>query len=183
MAELSKAYSSQDVESKIYQRWEASGYFNPDNLPNGKKRKPFVISMPPPNITGDLHFGHALGMTIQDIFTRYQRMRGRAALWLPGTDHAAIGTEILVKRDLQQQGIDPNALSREKFLERVWVWKEKYGHRIIDQTKRMGASADWSRLRFTMDDGLTEAVQTAFMQLHKDKLIYRGERIPGRAAP
>lgn len=175
--ELPKTYSPADIEGQTYKRWEASGYFNPDKLPNAKKRKPFVISMPPPNITGELHLGHALGMTIQDILIRYHRMNGRAALWLPGTDHAAIATQVLVERDLRQQGIDPKSLGREKFLAKVWAWKKKYGGRIIAQVKRMGASADWSRERFTMDDGLTLAVQTAFKKLYDDGLIYRGERI------
>lgn len=177
MAELSKAYNPKEVEGGIYQRWEASGFFNPDKLPNAKKRKPFVISMPPPNITGELHLGHALGMTIQDILIRYHRMNGRASLWLPGTDHAAIATQVLVERDLRKQGIEPKTLGRDKFLKKVWEWKEKYGRRIVEQVKRMGASADWSRERFTMDDGLTAAVQEAFVRLHKDRLIYRGERI------
>ncbi len=177
MSELPKAYSPSEVESDIYRRWEDSGFFNPDTLPNAKKRKPFVISMPPPNITGELHLGHALGMTIQDILIRYHRMNGRAALWLPGTDHAAIATQVLVERDLRKQGIEPRAIGREKFLQKVWEWKEMYGGRIVAQVKRMGASADWSRERFTMDEGLTAAVQEAFVRLHKDGLIYRGERI------
>ncbi len=177
MSELSKTYNPSEVENEIYRRWEASGYFNPDRLPGAKKRKPFVISMPPPNITGELHLGHALGMTIQDVLIRYHRMNGRAALWLPGTDHAAIATQVLVERDLRQQGIDPKSLGREKFLKNVWAWKAKYGGRIVGQVKRMGASADWSRERFTMDEGLTTAVQTAFVRLYHDGLIYRGERI------
>lgn len=177
MPELSKTYNPSDVEHDIYGRWEASGFFNPDKLPNAKKRKPFVISMPPPNITGELHLGHALGLTIQDVLIRYHRMNGRAALWLPGTDHAAIATQVLVERDLRQQGIDPKSLGREKFLKKVWAWKTTYGGRIVEQVKRMGASADWSRERFTMDDGLTTAVQTAFVRLYRDGLIYRGERI------
>ena len=177
MLELSKAYNPQSVEQKIYQRWEQSGFFNPDKLPNATKRKPFVISMPPPNITGDLHIGHAIGMTIQDIMIRYQRMRGRAALWLPGTDHAAIATQVVVERELRKQGIDRRELGREKFLARVWDWKKQYGSKIVEQIKRMGASADWSRQRFTMDDGLSAAVQTAFIKMYRDGLIYRGERI------
>lgn len=177
MPELSKTYNPSEVENDMYRRWEASGYFNPDKLPNAKKRKPFVISMPPPNITGELHLGHALGMTIQDILIRYHRMNGRASLWLPGTDHAAIATQVLVERDLRNQGIEPKTLGRDKFIKKVWEWKDKYGRRIVEQVKRMGASADWSRERFTMDDGLTAAVQEAFVRLYKDGLIYRGERI------
>lgn len=177
MPELSKTYNPQETEQKIYQRWEESGYFNPDKLPHAKKRKPFVISMPPSNITGDLHIGHALGMTIQDILVRYHRMCGRAALWLPGTDHAAIATQVLVERQLKSEGLTRQQLGREKFLERVWQWKEKHGSNINQQTRRLGASADWSRERFTMDDGLSKAVQEAFIRLHRDGLIYRGTRI------
>ncbi len=176
MPELSKTYNPAEVESDIYRRWEASGYFNPDKLP-GKRSKPFVISMPPPNITGELHFGHALGMTIQDILIRYHRMAGYRTLWLPGTDHAAISTQVVVERELRKEGVDRQKLGREKFLKRVWEWKEKYGRRIVEQIKAMGASADWSRERFTMDEQLTTAVQAAFVKLHKDGYIYRGERI------
>ncbi len=177
MPELPKAYQPSEHEAAMYKRWESSGYFNPDNLPNAKKRKPFSIAMPPPNITGELHMGHALGMTLEDIMIRYQRMQGRSALWLPGTDHAAIATQVLVERELRSEGIDRKRLGREKFLERVWLWKAKYGGRIVEQIKRLGASADWSRERFTMDDGLTLAVQTAFKKLYDDGLIYRGERM------
>ncbi len=177
MPELPKAYQPTETEPEIYKRWEASGYFNPDKLPNAKRRKPFVISMPPPNITGELHFGHALGMTIEDVLIRYQRMAGRAALWLPGTDHAAISTQVVVERELRQQGIDRRKLGREKFLKKVWEWKEKYGRRIVEQIKALGASADWSRERFTMDPELSTAVQAAFVKLYRDGFIYRGERI------
>ncbi len=177
MPELPKTYNPKEFEQEIYRRWEASGYFNPDKLPFSKRRKPFVISMPPPNITGELHTGHALGFTIQDAFVRYHRMRGHAALWIPGTDHAAIATQVVVERELKKEGIDRQKLGREKFLERVWNWKEQYGGRIVEQTKRLGASADWSREHFTMDKDLTLAVQTAFKRLYDDGLIYRGERI------
>lgn len=177
MPELSKAYSPQDVEQDIYRRWEASGLFNPDNLPFASRRKPFVISMPPPNITGELHTGHALGFTIQDIFIRYHRMRGEAALWVPGTDHAAIATQVVVERELRKEGIDRRTLGHEKFLKRVWKWKEQYGQRIVEQTKRLGASADWSRQHFTMDEDLTLAVQAAFIKLYDAGLVYRGERV------
>ncbi len=176
MAELPKTYDPSKVETDIYRRWEESGFFNPDKLP-GKRAKPFVISMPPSNITGELHIGHMLGFTIQDILIRYRRMAGERTLWLPGTDHAAISTQVVVERELRQQGIDRRRLGREKFLKKVWAWKEKYGQRIIEQTKRVGASADWSRERFTMDDQLTKAVQTAFVKLYQDGYIYRGERI------
>jgi len=176
MSELPKTYSPNEVEKEIYQRWLASGFFNPDNLP-GRRGKPFVISMPPPNITGELHLGHALGMTVQDLLIRFERMRGRRTLWVPGTDHAAIATQVVVERALKKEGIDRVAMGREKFLEHVWAWKEQYGARIIDQVQRLGASADWSRQRFTMDDGMGRAVQTAFVRLHREGLIYRGERI------
>ncbi|MBI5466617.1 MAG: valine--tRNA ligase, partial [Candidatus Kerfeldbacteria bacterium] len=139
--------------------------------------KPFVISMPPSNITGELHLGHALGFTIQDILTRYHRMVGDMTLWLPGTDHAAIATQVVIERFLKQEGTSREALGREAFLKRVWQWKEEYGSRINLQTRRLGASPDWSRERFTMDAGLTLAVQTAFKKLYDDHLIYRGERI------
>ncbi len=177
MSELPRVYDPQKVEKKIYQRWERSGFFNPDRLPGARRRLPFVLSMPPPNITGELHFGHALGMTIQDILIRYHRLAGRAALWLPGTDHAAISTQVVVERELRRRGIDRQKLGRERFVKEVWKWKEKYGRRIVEQIKAMGASADWSRERFTLDPGLTDAVQTAFVKLYHDGLIYRGERI------
>jgi len=177
MPEFPKTYDPRSVEDDIYRRWEGSGFFNPDKLPNAKKRKPFVISMPPPNITGELHLGHALGMTIEDVFIRFERMRGRAALYLPGTDHAAIATQVVVERELKKSGRDRTTMGREKFLAEVWKWKETYGSRIIEQTKRMGASADWSRQRFTMDEGMSKAVQTAFLRLYRDKLLYRGQRI------
>lgn len=177
MPELPKTYNPSVVEGEIYRRWEASELFNPDKLPLAKRRKPFTISMPPPNITGELHVGHALGLTIQDLLIRYHRMRGEAALWVPGTDHAAIATQVVVERELRKQGIKRHEIGRQKFLDHVWQWKEKYGRRIVEQTKRMGASADWSRVRFTMDKGLTLAVNTAFKRLYDNGLIYRGERI------
>ncbi len=176
MPESTSAYSPSSVEPSIYQKWEASGFFNPDHLP-GSRGKPYVISMPPSNITGELHLGHALGFTVQDLLIRFHRMRGRRTLWLPGTDHAAIATQVVVERELKKEGIDRVELGRERFLERVWSWKEQYGSRINIQTRRLGASADWSRERFTMDDGLTAAVQEAFIRLYEDGLIYRGKRI------
>ncbi len=176
MPELPKTYTPSEIESDIYRAWEASGFFNPDKLP-GAKKKTFTISMPPPNITGELHVGHALGMTIQDVLIRYHRLLGEKALWVPGTDHAAIATQVVVERELRKEGFDRASLGRKKFLDRVWKWKELYGGKIVEQVKAMGASADWSRERFTMDEGLTQAVQTAFVKLYKDGLIYRGERI------
>jgi len=174
--ELEKAYNPKQVELKIYPLWEKSGYFNPDKLP-GKRTKPFSISMPPPNVTGDLHLGHATGMTLEDIMIRWRRMQGHKTLWLPGTDHAAISTQFMVERLLASQGIDRKAIGREKFLKHVWQWKKKYGTRITQQIRQMAASCDWSREHFTMDKDLTFAVQTAFIKMYKDGLIYRGKRI------
>ena len=172
----SEAYNPLGVEHPIYKRWEASGYFNPDKLP-GKRTKSFSISMPPPNVTGELHLGHAVGVSVQDILTRFHRMLGEKALWLPGTDHAGIATQIMVERLLQQEGISRHEIGRETFLKHVWAWKKKYGTRITDQIRSLGASCDWSREHFTMDPNLTTAVQKAFIQLFNEGLIYRGERL------
>ncbi|MFA6099161.1 MAG: valine--tRNA ligase [Patescibacteria group bacterium] len=174
--ELEKAYQPQNIEKRIYQAWEKSGYFNPNNLP-GKRKKVFSISMPPSNVTGELHLGHAVGFTVQDILTRYHRMLGDKTLWLPGTDHAGISTQVMVERLITKEGLDRHKLGRDKFLQRVWQWKKKYGSRITEQTRQIGASCDWSREHFTMDATLTKAVQEAFIKMFKDKLIYRGQRI------
>lgn len=174
--ELSKAYNPKEVESKIYQKWEKSGFFNPDNLPVAIK-KPFSISMPPPNVTGDLHLGHAIGLSIEDIIIRFRRMQGYKTLFLPGTDHAAISTQFMVEKLLLSQGIDRKKIGRDKFLKCVWQWKNKYGDRITHQVRQLGISCDWSREHFTMDKDLTEAVQYAFIKMYKDGLIYRGNRI------
>jgi valyl-tRNA synthetase len=171
-----EAYNHLGIEEPIYKRWEASGYFNPDNLP-GKRKKAFSISMPPPNVTGELHLGHATGATTQDIMIRYHRMLGDKTLWLPGTDHAGIATQILVERLLQTEGISRHEIGRETFLKHVWAWKQKYGTRITGQIRSLGASCDWSREHFTMDPNLTRAVQKAFITLFKEGLIYRGERL------
>lgn len=171
--ELPKSYSPQDYEDKIYRLWEKSGAFTPKIDP---KKKPFVISMPPPNVTGKLHIGHALVVTLEDIMIRYHRMRGEPTLWLPGTDHAGIATQSVVERQLKKEGKSRHDLGREKFVERVWEWKEKYGGEIINQTKKLGASCDWSRERFTLDEGLSEAVNTAFVDLYNKGLIYKGLR-------
>ncbi len=175
--ELAKQYDPFDVEDKIYQQWEKSGYFNPDNLPDAKKRKSYCISMPPPNVTGDLHLGHAVALTLEDIMTRFKRMQGYAALWLPGTDHAGISTQIMVEKMIVKEGLNRHKLGRQKFLERVWQWKSEYGDIITKQIRKMGASCDWSRERFTLDPKLTKATQTAFIKLFNDGLIYRGDRI------
>ncbi len=170
------AYNPKSVETNIYERWERSGYFNPDKLP-GKRRKTFSIAMPPPNVTGTLHAGHALHIALEDLMTRYHRMRGEAALWIPGTDHAGIATQIMVERMLAEQGISRHDVGRNAFLKHVWAWKERHGSRIVEQTKSMGASCDWSREHFTMDPNLTAAVHKAFIRLFDDGLIYRAERL------
>ncbi len=175
MKELPKVYEPQTVEKRIYEFWEKGGYFKgkPD-----KAKKPFSIVMPPPNVTGQLHIGHALDCTLQDILTRYKRMQGYAAVWVPGTDHAGIATQVKVEEDLRvNEGLTRYDLGREKFLERVWDWKEKYGNRIVEQQKKMGASCDWSRSRFTMDEGCSRAVREAFCSLYEKGLIYKGSRI------
>ncbi len=175
-AMLDKTYNPKSTEKEIYQRWERSGFFNPDKLP-GKRTKPFSISMPPPNVTGELHLGHATGLTLEDIMTRYHRMLGDRTLYLPGTDHAGISTQIMVERLIAKEGINRDKLGREQFIERVWDWKKQYGSRITEQIRSLGASCDWSREHFTMDATLTKAVQTAFIKMFNDGLIYRGLRI------
>ena len=173
--ELPKVYEPQQVESRIYQMWEDNHCFNGDPDP---KKKPFSIVMPPPNVTGQLHMGHALDSTLQDILTRFKRMQGYSALWLPGTDHAGIATQIKVEEDLRvNEGKTRYDLGREKFLERVWQWKEKYGGRIVEQQKKLGVSCDWDRSRFTMDEGCSKAVRETFCELYDKGLIYKGSRI------
>ncbi|MDP3934790.1 MAG: valine--tRNA ligase [Candidatus Giovannonibacteria bacterium] len=176
LSEFDKPYNPKEHEDKIYKLWEESGFFNPDNLPN-KKGEHFTIALPPPNVTGSLHMGHALNATIQDILIRKKRMESYQTLWLPGTDHAGIATQNVVERDLKKQGISRHDLGREKFLEKVWEWKEKYGDIILDQLKKMGASCDWSRTRFTMDTEYQEAVKIAFLHYQKKGWIYQGERV------
>nr|BBH89376.1 valine--tRNA ligase [Thermosporothrix sp. COM3] len=173
-AELPKAYEPQAVEGKWYRFWEEGGYFKPRPRPSGK---PFVISMPPPNVTGALHLGHAITATIEDILIRYHRMRGDDTLWVPGEDHAGIATQTVVERQLAKEGTDRHQLGREAFIERVWQWVHQYKHRIQDQHRRLGASCDWSRERFTLDEGLSKAVREVFVTLYNEGLIYRGERI------
>ena len=175
MKELPKVYDPRDVESRIYQMWMDGGCFKAEPDPN---KKPFSIVMPPPNVTGQLHMGHALDCTLQDILTRFKRMQGYDALWLPGTDHAGIATQIKVEEELRtKEGMTRYDLGREKFLQRVWEWKEKYGNRIVEQQKKMGASCDWSRSRFTMDEGCSRAVRETFCELYDKGLIYKGSRI------
>ena len=172
--ELPKVYEPQDVEGRIYQMWMDNDCFNADPDP---KKPPFSIVMPPPNVTGQLHMGHALDSTLQDILTRFKRMEGYSALWLPGTDHAGIATQIKVEEELRKEGKTRYDLGREKFLERVWAWKNQYGHRIVEQQKKMGVSCDWSRQRFTMDEGCSKAVRETFCDLYEKGLIYKGSRI------
>jgi len=172
---MEKHYEPKKYEIEIYKKWEESGFFNPDNLK--RTRKKFVVVIPPPNITGSLHMGHALNSTIQDIIIRYHRMKKEKTLWLPGTDHAGIATQNVVEKQLAKEGLTRQKLGREKFIERVWQWKEKYGNLILEQLKKLGASCDWSRKRFTLDKEYTQAVKTAFIHYYKKGYIYRGPRI------
>ncbi len=172
--ELSKAYEPKTVEKRWYETWQKKGYF--EAAPK-RGKKPYTIVIPPPNVTGILHMGHALNNTLQDILIRYKRMSGYEALWMPGTDHAGIATQNVVEKSLKQEGLSRQALGREKFLERVWKWREKYGNTIIRQLHRLGASCDWKRTRFTMDDGLSKAVREVFVRLYEKGLIYRGKYI------
>ena len=175
MKELPKVYEPQEVESRIYEAWEKNGCFKGHRDPD---KKPFTIVMPPPNVTGQLHMGHAMDCALQDILIRFKRMQGFAALWVPGTDHAGIATQIKVEEALRvEEGLTRYDLGREKFLERVWDWKNKYGNRIVAQQKKMGASCDWDRSRFTMDEGCSKAVREVFVSLYEKGLIYKGSRI------
>ncbi len=171
---LETKYDPKTIEERLYTFWEQNGYFK---AKIDKKKKPFTIMMPPPNITGQLHMGHAIDNTIQDIIIRMKRMQGYCALWLPGTDHASIATEAKIVESMREEGIDKHDIGREEFLKRAWAWKEKYGTRIVEQLKKMGSSCDWSRERFTMDEGLSKAVVKAFIKLYEKGLIYRGEKI------
>lgn len=172
--ELEKIYSPEKFEERLYKKWNDSGYFHSDV---DFKKEPYTIVIPPPNITGKLHMGHALDETIQDILIRFKRMQGYAALWVPGTDHAAIATEAKVVEKLKEEGTSKEKLKRDKFLERVWQWKDEYGNRIVDQLKKLGSSCDWQRERFTLDEGCSEAVKEFFVSLYEEGLIYRGEKI------
>ena len=171
---LDKVYAPLDVEDRIYKEWLARGYFHAEI---DKEKTPFTIVIPPPNITGQLHMGHALDNTLQDILIRWRRMSGFCALWMPGTDHASIATEAKIVETLKAEGTSKTALGREAFLKRAWEWKSLYGSRIVDQLKRLGCSCDWERERFTMDEGLSAAVAHVFVRLYEDGLIYKGERI------
>ncbi len=172
--ELAKTYDPKGLEDRLYQKWLDKGYFHARVNPD---KKPFTIVMPPPNVTGQLHMGHALDNTMQDILIRYKRMQGYEALWQPGTDHAAIATEVKVTNMLKDQGIDKHEIGREEFLKYAWKWKEEYGSRIINQLHKLGASADWERERFTMDEGCSRAVEEVFVKLYEKGWIYKGSRI------
>ncbi|MBQ7653935.1 MAG: valine--tRNA ligase [Clostridia bacterium] len=172
--ELAKQYDPKNVEDRTYQFWLEKKYFHAQKA---EGKKPYTIVIPPPNITGQLHMGHALDNTLQDILIRFRRMQGRDTLWLPGTDHASIATEAKIVEAMKAEGLTKDMLGREKFLERAWDWKAKYGGRIIEQLKKMGSSCDWDRERFTLDEGCNKAVNEVFVNLYNKDLIYRGERI------
>ena len=178
---LAKAYDFKSTEQRLYKFWEENGYFKSQNDPRSPQfdpsRKPFVISIPPPNVTGELHTGHAMFVSMEDLMIRYHRMKGIPTLWVPGTDHAGIATQMLVEKMLAKEGIKRDELGREGFLKRTWEWKEKYGSRITHQIRRLGASCDWEKERFTMDEGLSKAVREAFVRLFEKGLIYRGPRM------
>ncbi|MGN1118613.1 MAG: class I tRNA ligase family protein, partial [Acutalibacteraceae bacterium] len=172
--ELAPLYDPKEVEDRIYKFWLDGNYFHaePDET-----KKPYTIVIPPPNITGQLHMGHALDNTLQDILIRFRRMQGYDTLWLPGTDHASIATEAKIVEAMRKEGLSKEDIGRDKFLERAWDWKKQYGGRIIEQLKKMGSSCDWERERFTLDDGCSRAVREVFVNLYNKGLIYRGERI------
>ena len=169
--EMPTAYEPRHVEERLYTWWEERGYFQPVLDPT---KKPFVISIPPPNVTGELHHGHAMFVTFEDLMIRWHRMLGDATLWVPGSDHAGIATQNVVEKALEKQGIKRRQLGREEFVKRVWEWKEEYGGIITHQLRRIGASCDWERERFTLDEGLSRAVREAFVRLYEKGLIYRG---------
>ena len=172
--ELAKAYDPKEVEDRIYDFWLNGGYFHAEV---DKDKRPYTIVIPPPNITGQLHMGHALDETLQDIIIRFKRMQGYSTLWLPGTDHASIATEAKIVEAMKKENLSKEDLGREKFLERAWKWKETYGGRIVDQLKKLGSSCDWERERFTLDKGCSKAVKEVFVNLYNKGLIYRGEKI------
>src|SRR6185436_12139896 len=171
--QLPKTYSHKDIEAKWYNQWMSRGLFAPAN----RAGTSFSMVIPPPNVTGSLHMGHALNNTLQDILCRYKRMDGFSVLWVPGTDHAGIATQNVVERQLAQKGQSRAQIGREKFIERVWAWKQEAGNTILHQLKALGVSCDWSHERFTMDEGLSRAVREAFVKLWEDKLLYRAERL------
>jgi len=170
--EISKTYSPQAIEKKWYQTWEERGYFSPRG-----EGKPFTILIPPPNVTGILHIGHVLNNTLQDVVVRYHRMNGEPTLWLPGVDHAGIATQNMVEKQLAKEGKTRHQIGREALVEKIWEWKHEKGGIILDQLRLLGASCDWSRLRFTMDEMLSRAVKEVFVSLYEDGLIYKGKYI------
>ena len=172
--ELAKAYEPQEVENRTYDFWMKGNYFHAEPDP---KKKPYTIVIPPPNITGQLHMGHALDETLQDILIRWRRMQGYCALWLPGTDHASIATEAKIVEAMRKEGLTKEDVGREGFLERAWEWKRQYGGRIVEQLKKLGSSCDWERERFTLDEGCSKAVREVFVNLYEKGLIYRGSRL------
>ncbi|HEY3638872.1 MAG TPA: class I tRNA ligase family protein, partial [Rhizomicrobium sp.] len=171
---LDKIFSPRDIEGRIYSQWEASGAFRAGSRPDAA---PYCIMIPPPNVTGRLHIGHALNNTLQDVLARFERMRGKDVLWQPGTDHAGISTQLVVERSLAERQQSRIGLGRELFLREVWKWKDESGGAIVQQLRRLGASCDWSRERFTLDEGLSRAVAKVFVQLHRDGLIYKDKRL------
>jgi valyl-tRNA synthetase len=173
MSEMPKAYDFSSTEERIYAWWEENGWFKPEIQPDDAE--PFVISIPPPNVTGELHQGHALFVAVEDLMIRRARMQGKAALWVPGTDHAGIATQLQIEKRLREEGLSREEIGREAFVERTWQWKHKYGSYITVQLRRLGASCDWDRERFTMDEGLSAAVRESFVRLHQMGLIYQGE--------
>src|SRR5262252_513200 len=176
MTDIPKTYDPAAAERHHYARWEARGYFAPE-INQNPAAPVFSIAIPPPNVTGSLHLGHALQHTMMDVLTRHKRMSGFRALWLPGMDHAGISTQLMVTRQLKEEGLTRHDLGREKFVERVWQWKQEYGGQILNQMRREGASVDWSRLKFTMDEDLSAAVREVFVRLYEEGMIYRGNRI------
>jgi len=172
---MAKAYEPILFEEPLYEWWESKGFFKPEIA--GEDAEPFVIAMPPPNVTGALHIGHAMPASIEDLLIRYNRMQGKAALWIPGTDHAGIATQLQVERALRAEGTSREEIGREKFLERTWAWKEEYGGTITRQHRRLGVSCDWERERFTMDEGLSRAVREAFVRLYEKET-----HLPGRVS-
>src|SRR3989344_395778 len=177
--DISTAYEPKNIEKTVYEWWEKSGYFNPDNLPHAKEKgvKSYGILMPLPNVTGSLHIGHALDQTIQDILVRYHRMRGFYAYWLPGTDHASIATHFVLEKQLRKEGKSRFDLGRDSFIARAWEWKNQYGNTIEKQERLLGNSCDWSRARFTMDDAYAKDVVKTFVHYYETGLIYRGKRV------
>ena len=173
--DMPRNFNFAEAEPRLYDWWERNGWFKPEAAP--ADAAPYVISMPPPNVTGSLHIGHALFTALEDLMIRYERMRGRAALWLPGTDHAGIATQLQVEKALRDEGSSREEVGYEEFLARAWKWKEEHGGEIIRQLRRLGASCDWDRERFTLDDGLSQAVIHAFVTLWEQGLVYRGPRL------